>query len=251
MELTVLLLARNEERSLEKLLPLLQALVAEARGEGEILLVDGSSEDATRQIGASFGARVIPQKEPGYGAAFREGVSEAQGEFILTLDADGSHSVEDALKLLQSRHKADLIIGSRYVPGGRYRGRPGRYFLSRLLNCVYKSLLGSPFADMSSGLRLYRKESLEGLDLQGRAFDILPEVLFKLYARGKRIIEIPITFQARTEGRSKARYLELIPAYLRTLLRLRRLRRSAPRHPPRTEAPRSARNAGQAMRPPA
>ena len=223
MELTVLLPARDEEESLRELLPGIRAALEPLEAEFEILVVDGGSRDGTVSASRAAGARVVVQKEPGYGGAFREGIREARGRYLLVLDADGSHDPADIPRLLELREKAEVVIGSRYVPGGRYRGPAFRHLLSRILNAVFRHALGLPFRDLSSGFRLYRTRALKELDLRSEKFDVLEEALFLLHRRGATILEIPVVYHERKAGKSKARLMSFAPAYLKTLLRLRKL----------------------------
>ncbi len=227
MDLTVMLLARNEEGPLRRVLPELRTMLRTMPVEVEVLVVDGRSEDATVAVSRDLGARVVVQKEPGYGAAFREGVHAAVGTHIVNLDADGSHDPRDVPELYAHRHEADVVIGSRYCPKGRHHGQWFRHVLSRVLNLIFQHILAIPIRDISSGLRLYRAAALRRVPMTGSDFDILEEVLVHLWGRGARILEIPIHFRPRHSGVSKSRLLHLGWRYLRALRSLRRIRRSS------------------------
>jgi dolichol-phosphate mannosyltransferase len=223
-ELTVLILARNEAASLRLLLPELVDVLRSLPAAGEIVLVDGNSEDETVAVAHRFGARVVVQKEPGYGAAFREGIDQARGVSIVTIDADGSHAPSSVRLLHDRRNDADVLIGSRYCAGGAHRGSWFRFLLSRLLNAAFRWFLWLRIKDVSSGLRLYRAAALRDVTLAAKDFDILEEALVRLLAGGSTVIELPIEFRPRARGVSKARLLRLARGYMTTLWRLRRLR---------------------------
>lgn len=190
----------------------------------ELVVVDGGSHDDTVRIAEAHGARVVPQAEPGYGAAFREGVANCAGEWIATLDADLSHDPRVVLDLMRARAGADLVVASRYVPFGHADMPLGRAVLSRVLNAVYGLVLDLPVRDLSSGFRLYRGAALRGLALRSRDFDVLPEALVGFYAAGYAVREVPFHYWPRGAGRSHARLFRFGLSYLRTLLRLWRSR---------------------------
>ncbi|MFQ5791440.1 MAG: glycosyltransferase [Acidobacteriota bacterium] len=226
MELTVLLPAWNEEQNLRLLLPELERVLDALDLDYEILVVDGGSADGTRDVAEALGARVVPQVQPGYGSAIKEGFAAAGGAYVLTMDADYSHEPSFVKHLWQQREGSDLVIASRYVPGGRARMTLFRAALSKVLNWSYRKLLDLPYRDLSSGFRLYRMAAVQQLEVTGRKFDILPELLVRLYAEGFRIGETPFYYQPRKRGRSHAKLIRLGWAFLTTLLRMRRLRNS-------------------------
>lgn len=226
MHLTVLIPALNEGDNLRLLLPELQTTLASMGIGFEILVVDGGSSDASACIAADSGARVLVQSRPGYGNALREGFLAARSEYVLTMDADYSHEPSFIQTLWDQREGADLIIASRYVPGGRADMSRLRSFLSRLLNRVYRLAVDLPYRDFSSGFRLYRMEALEGVEPIGRDFDFLPELAVRLYADGYRVREVPFRYRPRHRGRSHAKLLRFGWAFLRTLWRMRKLRNS-------------------------
>jgi dolichol-phosphate mannosyltransferase len=189
-------------------------------------VVDGGSEDGTPATAERLGARVLTQRSPGYGGALREGFAATRGRHVLTLDADLSHDPDFIVKLWRERDNADLVIASRYVRGGVAIMPLGRKILSRVLNRFFAAGLGLPVRDLSSGFRLYRKSVLEGLDIEGRNFDVLEDVLVKAYAAGWRVLEVPFTYFPRDRGSSHARILPFGVDLLRAFARLWRLRSS-------------------------
>jgi len=100
----------------------------------------------------------------------------------------------------------------------------GRRILSRILNLTYARLLRLDLRDISSGFRMYDRAVLADLDLQARDFDVLEEILVKIYVRGGRVKEIPFYYQARATGKSHAKLIKFGWAFGKTLFRLRRLR---------------------------
>jgi dolichol-phosphate mannosyltransferase len=192
----------------------------------ETAVVDGGSRDDTAAVAAAFGARVVAQRERGYGNALRAGFASARAEWVRTLDADLSHRPTFIRDLWAARESADVVIASRYVPGGASQTSRARRGLSRVLNVVYSRALSVPVRDMSSGFRLYRRRVLEPLATMGRDFDALPEIVTRCYADGRRIIEVPFQFASRGAGRSHVRLARFAWSYLKTLRRLWALRNS-------------------------
>jgi SAM-dependent methyltransferase len=126
------------------------------------------------------------------------------------------------------RNQADVVVGSRYVPAGRAEMPVVRKVLSRSLNWTLSRLLDLPLSDLSSGYRLYRRSVLGSLPaLVGRDFDILVEVLVRVWCAGYRVREVPIEYRPRHRGRSNARALRFAFSYLRTFKTLWALRNSA------------------------
>ena len=163
-------------------------------------MVDGGSRDGTVEIAAAEGARVVAQREKGYGNALREGLHCCSGELVVTLDADLSHDPAVVLDLLAARDQADLVIASRYVMFGHAVMPWSRLLLSRILNWIYSTILSLPIRDVSSGYRLYRRALLDEVQIEGRHFDVLPELIVQAYARGFRVREIPFHYRPRGGG---------------------------------------------------
>ena len=226
MDLSVLIPALNEGNNLKLLLPELRTTLEKLGMVFEILVVDGGSTDDSCAISESAGARFLRQSRNGYGNALSEGFGAARSEYVLTMDADYSHEPSFINTLWEARASADMIVASRYVGGGSADMSRLRGVLSRILNRVYRTVLDLPYRDLSSGFRLYRKSSLREVSPVGGGFDFLPELLVLLYTQGFRIEELPFHYRARMEGRSHAKLLRFGWTYLRTLLRMRRLRAS-------------------------
>ena len=225
-EISVVIPAWNEADNLAKLLPQMHQVLTDLGLTYEIIVVDNHSADATEQACAAERAELVQQTESGYGGALWAGFRRARGEYILTMDADLSHLPDFVPRMWNHRTDAEVIIASRYVEGGSAEYPGYRHVLSIILNSVYTRLLSLPVKDISSGFRLYRAAILRELDLQSNDFDALEEILIKCYARGYRIAEIPFRFVPRDQGKSKVKLLQFGMAYLKTLLRMWKLRNS-------------------------
>src|SRR6185436_9144996 len=160
----------------------------------------------------------------GYGGALLAGFASAQAPYLVTMDADLSHPPKFLKDFWEQRKETDLLVASRYVPGGRADMGIGRRILSTILNRTYASLLGINLRDLSSGFRMYQQQVVAELDLRARDFDVLEEILVKIYLAGGRIREVPFHYQVRNSGESHAKLIKFGWAYLKTLVRMIRLR---------------------------
>ena len=196
---------RNEAISICECIHRAKAVFEEMDLEGEILVVD-SSTDETPTIAASCGARVITPERLGYGNAYLKGFEEARGKYIVLMDGDLTYDPNDMKKLLPLLQKGDLdiIIGSRLkgriLPGSmpalhRYIGNPA---LTWLLNKLY----GSEISDAHCGLRAITRMALDSLDLRAGGMEFASEMLIEASRKGLRIAEVPITYYPR-RGESK------------------------------------------------
>ncbi len=225
-ELAVVIPALDERDNLALLLPGLAATLERLGVPAEVIVVDGGSADDSAAVAGALGARVVLQKEPGYGGALLAGFAATAAPFVATLDADLSHPPA-FLAELWARREAAVVIASRWAPGGRARMGRTRELASRVLNRVFRRVLSLPVHDLSSGFRLYRRHVVADLPLVARDFDALEEILIRVFNRGFAVAEVPFSYEPRRHGASHARVARLARAFLRTGLRMWRLRNSA------------------------
>src|SRR3989442_5202077 len=224
--LSLVLPALNEGENLDRVLPELKTALATLGPTYEIIVVDGGSSDGTQEIVRKHGARLVSQKLRGFGGAYRAGFEQARGEYVITLDADGSHDPKFLKDLWAARGDGDVVIASRYVPGGAAEMPATRRVLYRILNVTVGRGLSLPVHDLSSGYRLYRGAILRELELTATDFDVLEEILIRALAAGYRVHEVPFRYRARVSGRSHARLVRFAISYLRTFVAMWRLRNS-------------------------
>jgi dolichol-phosphate mannosyltransferase len=184
--------------------------------EHTILVVDDGSPDGTGEIadrlaGDHPGLRVMhrPQKL-GLGRAYLAGFQEALehgAELVLEMDSDFSHAPTDLPRLIAAARAADVVLGSRYVPGGGVEnwGRLRRA-LSRGGSWYARVLLGVPVHDLTGGFKCFNRRVLEAIDLDavhadGYGFQI--ELTYRAIQAGFTVTEVPILFRERREGQSK------------------------------------------------
>ncbi|HYT10899.1 MAG TPA: polyprenol monophosphomannose synthase [Mycobacteriales bacterium] len=217
----------NEAENLEPVLARLRAAVPEARA----LVVDDDSPDGTgamadRIAAADAAVHVLHRSEKaGLGAAYIAGFRWALAEgydVVVEMDADGSHAPEELPRLLAALREADLVIGSRWVPGGETRNwRVARQVISRGGNTYARLLLRFPVRDATAGYRAYRRAVLEEIKLdevasQGYCFQI--DLAWKTWRAGFRVVEVPITFTERAVGQSKMSHSIVTEALWRVAL---------------------------------
>jgi len=226
LDLAIVIPAIDERENLELLIPGLWDVLGSIGVKAEIVVVDGGSSDGTERAAESRGARVVRQTEPGYGAALLTGFAATTAPYIVTMDADLSHRPSFIAEMWRSRDKAHVLIGSRYVPGGKAEMSALRRALSKILNVTYARVLSLPLKDLSSGFRMYRAAAVKCLDVKSRDFDALEEILIKIYTEGWSIAELPFRYMSRGSGRSYSKLLKFGVAYLKTLVRMWQLRNS-------------------------
>ncbi|MDI6784769.1 MAG: glycosyltransferase [bacterium] len=230
MRISVIIPTLNEKENLIQLIPKLHHLLPQLvpQSEYEIILVDGGSTDGTTELANQLAVRLVQQKSPGYGGALKTGFEQARGAWIFTLDADLSHDPGFFQSLWEKRDEAEVIIASRYIPGGKATMPVSRIILSRILNYVFSRGLSLPVKDMSSGFRLYRKTALTKIKAQlvSRNFDVLEEILIRAYAEGWKIQEVPFHYYPRYTGRTHAKLVKFGLAFMRTFYRMWKLRNS-------------------------
>jgi dolichol-phosphate mannosyltransferase len=208
----------NEAENIESLVQAATKALRKAAPEGFVMLVvDDNSPDGTGELADRLAAerddlRVLhrPAKGglgPAYLAGFAEALAGGAG-YVLEMDADFSHDPADLGRLLAAaREGADLVLGSRYVPGGGVRDwGPLRRLISRGGSVYARAILGVGPHDLTGGFKCFRRATLEAIDLptvtsKGYAFQI--ELTYRAARRGLRIVEVPIVFSERRVGQSK------------------------------------------------
>ncbi|WP_370248480.1 polyprenol monophosphomannose synthase [Nocardioides sp.] len=202
----------NEAANLPGLLRRLHA----AEPDVEVLVVDDGSPDGTGDLAADLAAtdprvHVLQRRaKEGLGAAYLAGFAWALArdyDVVGEMDADGSHLPEQLHRLRAALVDADLVIGSRWVPGGRVIDWPRRReLLSRGGNLYVRLLLGIAVRDATAGYRLYRRTTLESVDLATIAstgYVFQTDLVARTLAAGLRVAEVPIDFVERVHGESK------------------------------------------------
>jgi dolichol-phosphate mannosyltransferase len=197
-------------------LPVIVSRVRASVPEADILVADDNSPDGTGRLADELAAaddqlHVMHRLgKEGLGAAYLAGFAwalQAGYDVVVEMDADGSHQPEQLPRLLDALRTADLVLGSRWVPGGRTENWPkSRQLISRGGTAYTRLMLGVPIQDATGGYRAFRADTLRKLDLhevasQGYCFQI--DLAWRAVQRGLTVREVPITFVERTAGTSK------------------------------------------------
>jgi dolichol-phosphate mannosyltransferase len=197
--------------------PNIERLLREIAAQGvEVVVVDDHSPDGTGEMveglrGELPGVHAIRRAgKLGYGTAHIAGFRYAMErgcDPIISMDADFSHDPAAIPALLEAAREYDVVVGARYVPGGRVVNWPlRRKVLSRWANLYVRTVLGLRVPDATSGYRCYHRRVLEAIDLDslsGRGYAFLVEILYRCQRAGFRIGAAPITFVERRAGASK------------------------------------------------
>ena len=213
----------------ENVLPLTRAILA-LDAKLDVLVVDDASPDGTGDLverERSREPRLSLLRRAGklglgtaYLAGFRWGLDHGYGH-VLTMDCDGSHHPRYIPALLAALESFDMVVGSRYVPGGGIVNWPRhRRALSAFANFYARVLLRLPVHDCTSGFRIYSREVLETVDpfaIRSSGYSFLEEMAWRVARWGFRIGEVPIVFEQRTLGTSKIDSSEIYRAAWRVL----------------------------------
>jgi dolichol-phosphate mannosyltransferase len=214
----------------ENVLPLSADVLAQDTGL-EVLVVDDHSPDGTGDL-VEAARRHEPRlhllRRPGklglgsaYLAGFRHGL-EHRYDRVLTMDCDYSHHPRYLPHMLEVAEEADLVIGSRYVPGGGVANWPiRRRLLSRFANLYTRLLLRVPVRDCTAGFRCYSSAVLAAIDpfsVRASGYSFLEEMVWRVHHAGFRIREIPIVFEDRRLGSSKIDQVEIFRAARHVLI---------------------------------
>jgi glycosyltransferase involved in cell wall biosynthesis len=172
---------------------------------GEVIVVDNGSGDRSAEIAAEHGATVVHEPRRGYGRAYLTGIAQAQGDFVVMADADGTYPVADLPAFVDAlENGSDLVLGSRFKGRIHAGAMPwsNRWIGNPILTGLLNRLFGIKVSDAHCGMRALRRSALPALDLHSTGMEFASEMVFKAFRRGLRVRELPIDYYART-GESK------------------------------------------------
>jgi dolichol-phosphate mannosyltransferase len=217
----VSLCAYNERDNLAELIPEIRRIVPAA----DVVVIDDNSPDGTGELIREWSARdrqvhlVARAGKLGLGTATVEALRFAADggyDWLLNLDADCSHPPRFIPSLLEATERADVVIGSRYVPGGKIPDWPlRRRLMSWGINTLARVFLGLKTRDNSGAFRCYRMSKarqLVGARFLAKGYAFQEEVLYRLKRLGCTFVEVPITFEERRFGRTKINLQEIVAA---------------------------------------
>ena len=211
-ETLIIIPTLNERKNLEKLIPAIFDFMPEI----SVLIVDDNSKDGTKEFLNSLNYKNLfilsRTSNFGYGKACIDGfkyleVQLPSKRYVVTMDADFSHDYRAIPQLLERLTTCDVVIGSRYIPGGKIENWGWhRRVLSQIANWYVRSILRLPIKDVTTGFNAYRKEILKNInfsEIQSDGYAFLVELKHELIKSGASFSEYPIVFTERREGQSK------------------------------------------------
>ncbi len=207
--LSVVIPAYNEERFIGTLLERIRAVDLAPLGvTAEIIVVDDGSKDRTVEIAASVpGVRVHRMPvNGGKGQAVRAGIELATGDLLIIQDADLEYDPTDYIPMIRALQegRGDVVYGSRYLGRGRHANQSlAAYLGGRSLSLVALVFTGRYLTDTVTAYKLFHRGDLSGLSLETSGFELDHEITARLLARGRRIVEVPISYHPRSREEGK------------------------------------------------
>jgi glycosyltransferase involved in cell wall biosynthesis len=209
-ELTVVLPCLNERETVVVCVQKAVAAIEKAGIHGEVLVADNGSTDGSVELAQSAGARVVNVDQRGYGNALRGGIHAARGTYVLMADSDDSYDFNHIPRFVeQLRNGSDLVMGNRFLGGIRDGAMPPlhRYLGNPVLTAIGRLFFHSPARDFHCGIRAFRKDSYERMDIRSTGMEFASEMVVKASLLRMKVSEVPTTLSP--DGRSH-------PPHLRT-----------------------------------
>lgn len=208
LELTILMPCLDEAVTLPACIAAAQRYIREARLSAEIVVADNGSTDGSADVARQLGARVVEVPLRGYGAALYHGSRAARGRFVIMGDADCSYDFLALAPFVEKlREGFDLVVGNRFRGGIGPGAMPwkNRFIGNPILSALGRTLFGSPVGDFHCGLRGYRREAFERMDLRTTGMEFASEMVLKATLLGMKVSEVPTTLSK--DGRDRPPHL--------------------------------------------
>lgn len=204
IDVSVVIPCLNERESIAAVIKEARSCFGPSDYRYEILVADNGSTDGSQVISESLGCRVVVIQERGYGAALLGGISSALGRYVVMADADGSYRFMDSLQMIPLLESgADLVMGNRFLGGIEPGAMPWlhRWLGNPLLSHLGRALYKVPISDFHCGLRAFRKESIERLNLRCPGMEFASEMVVMAGVKNLRIFEVPVRLFPDTRSR--------------------------------------------------
>jgi glycosyltransferase involved in cell wall biosynthesis len=208
IEVSIVMPCLNEAETIATCIKKAQWSLKENNISGEIIIADNGSTDGSQEIARNLGARVVHIYEKGYGSALRGGILNSLGEYIIMGDADDSYDFTNLMPFISKlREGYDLVMGNRFKGGIAPGAMPlhHKYLGNPVLTWIGKILFASPCNDFHCGLRGFRKDAIDKLDLRTTGMEFASEMVVKATLHKMRITEVPTTLSP--DGRSRPPHL--------------------------------------------
>lgn len=203
MKLSIVIPAYNEQHAIGRVLNDLKEVISRSGLDYEVIVVDDGSRDSTAEVVRASGGVTLIQHSVnrGYGAALKNGIRNADGELILTIDSDGTYLAKDIPELLKYASEYDMVVGAR--TSGEIRIQRARKLARYILVKLAGYMVGNKIPDLNSGLRIFRKETVRiFLGMLPSGFSFTTSLTLAYLSEGYSIKYVPIDY-ARREGKSK------------------------------------------------
>jgi glycosyltransferase involved in cell wall biosynthesis len=210
IEISIVLPCLNERETVGTCVAKAKAVLEAAGLDGEIIVADNGSTDGSIELAESSGARVVHVRDRGYGNALRGGIQAARGTFVLMADSDDSYDFGHIPRFVEElRNGSDLVMGNRFRGGIQEGAMPvlHRYLGNPVLTAVGRLFFRSPARDFHCGIRAFRKQSYESMDIRSTGMEFASEMVVKASLLRMKVSEVPTTLSP--DGRSH-------PPHLRT-----------------------------------
>lgn len=214
MDLSVIIPAYNEERTLEAVLQKISRTLSDSPYSYQLIVVDDGSTDRTAELVESFFLKnelkngcysLVRKQNGGKGSAIRAGIPYAEGTYTIIQDADLEYEPTDIVRMMQqiTAEKADVLYGSRFLDKTNKHSYLSFYLGGRLVSLTTNILYGQKLTDEPTCYKLFSTSLLKSIKLNCTGFEFCPEVTAKVAKRGYKIKEIPISYKPRTVSEGK------------------------------------------------
>ncbi|MEM3697191.1 MAG: glycosyltransferase family 2 protein [Candidatus Bathyarchaeia archaeon] len=217
---SVVIPAYNEEKTIGNVIEETLQVMDSLGLPYEIIVVDDGSTDRTKEIASKYKATVLSNgRNQGKGYALRKGFQHAQGDIIVTIDADGSHRPKEIPDLLYPLFNgADIVAGSRFLGNGKDYTSKLHMLGNRIINVTIMVLTRKLITDSQTGLRAFKKEFLEKVNLKSCGYEIETEITVKGLKNGFKFKEVPISCRKREYNISRLRIISDGLKILKTII---------------------------------
>ncbi|MEO8458323.1 MAG: glycosyltransferase family 2 protein [Chloroflexota bacterium] len=200
LDISIVMPCLNEEDGVAECVGKALDWISRAGMRGEVIVVDNNSTDRSAEIAAAAGARVIPEKEPGYGAALRRGFREARGKYMVMGDCDGTYEFSQLDPLVGPLGEGyDLVMGNRLTDQLEHGAMPWahRVIGTPMISWMLRLFTGAKITDSQCGIRAMRRDSIQALGLRTPGMEFASEMILKAMQHNLKLTEVPVPYNVR------------------------------------------------------